>query len=668
MKPDTLSKKITDLENYINSDVELTEEDKAAYDYYLSKLKTASVEERLKFDKKLVEVSTSKIKRDRINNIMPILNRIKRVIETLDVKELKKISILRQELFNSNNINDYENKCLIDIIKEVYDVMYVQDKFIVSEIENLIQMEHTKDNLKLISDKIDMLVNQELINQYKVKLLLIKAENAVKEKNKDSAFDFLHSALEKLDEIEDISVKNTLHVMLAKIRRDINSITEDEPVNNEDVKKAKDALDKAKATLNKEDLQKAMDLINALPESDDKKTLLEEVKLVDEQIKSKDADDALIEKARNLVEIVETTEKSRDFNQAYEAVTGLPEVKERTELSERLLKVCEKNKQRFDELMEKILQSIADDKDVSSDEIVELTDRYQYLNSSYISTIDDNYNRIITVYNNQVQNNYQNNLTKEDINKHSAADMFREMMGGIVNFVAGTKIARNFNKGRLKKLNEKLAKATDDKKKEKIQNKIDRINNIISESDVVSGFRLFKARNKLANKKLKLYKEGLNNSGFKKIDENSDEKMYQTRATNKISKLLTKGLSRKLKDESIKEDKSRVITILDQYLELISSGTYDEKYKEQAIDYLESIKDVTVTSADGSEKTLLSVSEYNGYLDEIQMIDEYRRNNNGMPYHMNNTESNNEVDDVISYYDGDDYKENKRPSRYVKRK
>lgn len=653
MKPDTLSKKITDLENYINSDVELTEEDKAAYDYYLSKLKTASVEERLKFDKKLVEVSTSKIKRDRINNIMPILNRIKRVIETLDVKELKKISILRQELFNSNNINDYENKCLIDIIKEVYDVMYVQDKFIVSEIENLIQMEHTKDNLKLISDKIDMLVNQELINQYKVKLLLIKAENAVKEKNKDSAFDFLHSALEKLDEIEDISVKNTLHVMLAKIRRDINSITEDEPVNNEDVKKAKDALDKAKATLNKEDLQKAMDLINALPESDDKKALLEEVKLIDEQIKSKGADDALIENARNLVEIAERTEKSKDFRNAQSAILNLPDCEAKQELMKRSKELLERNGIKFDKLLENLKTNIADDKDLKEEDITELADRYQYLPSDYIEKIKDDYNRVITVYNNQVQDEYQGSLNKEDFKKHSFFDKFREFMGSIVTFVAGTKIASKVNKGRLKLLNKWKDKTKSEKRKVWYEKRIEKVNKSISDNDVVSGVRLFVARNKLAKKKLKLYKGDVKENDFVVNEDN--KKIYENRATNRISKSLTKGLNRRLKDEEIFKDKKRVITILDQYLELVASGTYDEEYINQAYDYLEKVKNI------------LSDSEYNGYLEELNIILDYRLSNNGIPYHIN-TEGAHEVDDVIRFYDSEDYKNATKESRYIKRK
>lgn len=407
----------------------------------------------------------------------------------------------------------------------------------------------------------------------------------------------------------------------------------------------------AKDKNSKEALDYATSLIKELEDEEIRNDLEAEAASIATEIYDNTEKKYLVKEAERLVEIVENTEKSRDFNHAYKAVTELLEEKERTKLSERLLKVCEKNKQSFDELMEKMLNDIADDKDISKDEIDELTDRYQYLNNSYISTIDDNYDRIITVYNNQVQNDYQKRLTEEDMKKHSITDMFREMMGGIVNFVAGTKIARSFNKGRLKKLNEQLKQTNDDQKKEKIQNKIDKINNIISESDVVSGFKLFVSRNKLAKKKLKLYKEGLENSEFEK----ADEKLYQTRTTNRISKLLTKGLSKKLKDESIIEDKSRVITILDQYLELISSGTYDESYVQDTLNYLEQVKDV------------LSVSEYKGYLDEIQMIDEYRKIK-GIPYHMNNTESNNEVDDVIRYYDSDVYKENMRESRYVKRK
>lgn len=390
-----------------------------------------------------------------------------------------------------------------------------------------------------------------------------------------------------------------------------------------------------------------------------------------------------VEAASKLVQTFEQTENPRDFKRAFDAVNSLPECKEKSALSTRIQEVREKNEHRFNELKKKILKDIDDKKDIIKDEIDELVDRVQYLDDSYMtSDITNDYINIINTYNNQVQNDYQKGLTKKDIKKYSRVDIFVEMLGGIVNFFARTKKAAKVNKNKLKKYKNKLEKyenkldnaktdkkkARYEKKKAKYENKIEKVNKSISEKDIVSNAKLFIAKNKLAKMKPKLYKEGFNNSGFKKVSRNSNEKLYQTRATNKIAEKLSKGLSKRLEDESISKDKSRVITILDQYLELVASGTYDKKYTDQAMDYLEKVKDVTVTSEDGSEKKLLSDSEYIGYKDLIQTIYVYRDENKGMPYHMNNTESSNEVDDVIRYYDSDAYSEAMQKGVYVKGK
>ena len=288
-----------------------------------------------------------------------------------------------------------------------------------------------------------------------------------------------------------------------------------------------------------------------------------------------------------------------------------------------------------------------------------MSDRYQYLPEAYLNqpisddeTIKDDYDRIVTIYNNQVQNEYQESLDEEEFKKYSLQEKFVELFGSVVNFISGTKVVKNFNKKRLERLNKKLAEAETDEEKEKYENKIKKTNKSISDNDVVSGVKLFIARNKLAKKKFKLYKGNVKDSDFVTTEDN--ERVYENKATNNISKSLSKGLSRKLKDESIFEDRNRVITILDQYLELIASGTYDKEYVDEFIEVLRKV----------AAKKAITENEFHGYLEELKIICNYRAYNEYIPYHLDTDE----VDDVIKFYDSDEYKTAKTKPRYIKRK
>lgn len=359
-----------------------------------------------------------------------------------------------------------------------------------------------------------------------------------------------------------------------------------------------------------------------------------------------------IDKARKLVELAEKTQKSKDFYNAKDIVNNLNDGKEKEELNKRIDALEEKNKNIFSSLIDELKQNITDEKPIKKEEIEELSDRYQYLPEAYEQSIKDTYDRIVTIYNNQVQNEYQESLDEKEFKKYSLQEKFVELFGSVVNFVSGTKVAKNFNKKKLERLNKKLTEAKIDEEKEKYENKIKKINKSISDSDVVSGVKLFIARNKLAKKKVKLYKGNVKDSDFVITEDN--EIVYENKVTNNISKLLSKGLSRKLKDESIFEDRNRVITILDQYLELIASGTYDKEYVDEFIEVLRKV----------SAKKAITENEFHGYLEELKIICNYRACNECIPYHLDT----NEVDDVIKFYDSDEYKTAKTKPRYIKRK
>lgn len=358
----------------------------------------------------------------------------------------------------------------------------------------------------------------------------------------------------------------------------------------------------------------------------------------------------LIKEATSLVEQVETTEKSKDFKNAYDAIKLLPDCDVRNELSSRLQKVSEKNESRYFELQNIIIKDINDKKGINKDVLEEFDDRYRYLSKEKCEEAKDNYSKIIEYYNNAVQDEYQQSLEKEDFKKHSLSDKVRELMGSVVTFVAGTKVAKKIKNKRLNKLQEKLDNEENDNKKTRIENKINNIKDSILDNDIVTGVRLFKARNKLAKQKFKLYHDS-DSKNF--VTSETGKALYKTKATDLIGKKLSKGLSKITSDEELKNDRKRVINVLDQYLELTASGTFDED--SQAFDFLEETKDV------------LTESEYNGYLNELLMISNYRYDNDGIPYHINNDETY-EVDNIIKFYDSEDYNNALNKPLYIKGK
>ena len=130
-------------------------------------------------------------------------------------------------------------------------------------------------------------------------------------------------------------------------------------------------------------------------------------------------------------------------------------------------------------------------------------------------------------------------------------------------------------KSKLKRLAKKLDQEdiTSEEKLD-VRDEIEKINNEISASDVISSVKLFNAKNKLSDMKLKLYK---------------GEQLDYSKVTNTISKVLGKGLSKKKDDLDILNNKSRAITVMDQYVELVASGSFSKEDIDAAYDYLDNI-------------------------------------------------------------------------------
>lgn len=274
-----------------------------------------------------------------------------------------------------------------------------------------------------------------------------------------------------------------------------------------------------------------------------------------------------------------------------------------------------------DDNFKDLIYKLKTEKTISSDDIYKLYNSYNNLSKEASSKYKEDYDRIIILYNNQKQEDYQKHLEKNDIKKYTFAEKVTEFLGKPYQLVVSAK------KNILKKLKKKIEKAPNEKRLFELQRKAEKLKRDISSSDVVSSVKLFKARNDLADMKLKLYK---------------GEQLDYSRVTKAISKELNKGLSKKKDDLDILNDKSRAITVMDQYLELVASGSFDINEVNEAYDYLEKIG------------PLLTDSEFNGYLEELNIIYDYR-NLNKIPYHINQIGNKTEVDDIIRYYDSDEY-------------
>lgn len=274
-----------------------------------------------------------------------------------------------------------------------------------------------------------------------------------------------------------------------------------------------------------------------------------------------------------------------------------------------------------DDNFKDLIYKLKTEETISSDDIYKLYNSYNNLSKEASSKYKEDYDRIIILYNNQKQEDYQKHLEKNDIKKYTFAEKVTEFLGKPYQLVVSVK------KNILKKLKKKIEKAPNEKRLFELQRKEEKLKRDISSSDVISSVKLFNARNDLADMKLKLYK---------------GEQLDYSRVTKAISKELNKSLSKKKDDLDILNDKSRAITVMDQYLELVASGSFDVDEVNEAYDYLEKIG------------PLLTDSEFNGYLEELNIIYDYR-NLNKIPYHINQIGNKTEVDDIIRYYDSDEY-------------
>ena len=406
---------------------------------------------------------------------------------------------------------------------------------------------------------------------------------------------------------------------------------DDNPMNDNDKKIAEieELMSKANEENNIDYLNKAREMVKELSSKDDMDKLSMAIDLLEKICQTK-----------NLVSTVVKTEKANDYSKAVNAVNKLSKGSTKNELLDTLDSLVKTNNDKFINLLEESHEVISENKELEEDVVKELVDRYTYIDNETKEKYKEKYRVVITYYNNKVQDDYQKSLTKDDFKKYGFFTKFTELFGWMVRPITKTKAYKKV----LSIFKKKRDKALDDKdveKQDRYNKRVEKMEKRISDGDVVSGVRLFMARNKLAKLKAKLYR--------------GDDVDF-TKPTETISIRLYNGINKVLEDNTLSKDKSRVITVLDQYTDLLASGTnanvlYDEAYK-----YLESVSSV------------LSESEYLAYFNEFQMIENYRNANEDIPYHLDNNNYGSEIDDIIKYYDDHGYDANLRDFDYVRTK
>lgn len=544
---------------------------------------------------------------EKLNSIVTI-DGVKYTIKEAYLKALKE----RKDLINSlnNEQNSKKQMIILDELKYINEVIDTYEEFTLRE-DNINKLfNEYKENNKFkkasyVASYIDQITSyiEKEISKVKEEL---KNQRNISEINNKEELDKIYSLSSSI--INFTNLKSSLKQLLKYNGVNVSSSEDIELLANNLDSYGSKVVNTLYNLIFNHNLN--MNIINDVVYDDlkDEKKLSDDVIVIPEKTKSED------------IIIMPEETKSEDI------IIEPVEVKPVEEIS------IKTNEDNFKDLIYKL----KNDEIINSDDMYKLCDSYNHLSEDVSNYYEEDYNAVVKLYNSQQQNNYQKHLDKNDFKKYSFAEKVTEFLGKPYQLIISIK------KGKLKRLKKKLNQEdiSLDKKLD-VRDKIEEINDEISASDVISSVKLFNARNKLSDMKLKLY---------------NGEQLDYSKVTNTISKELSKGLSKKKNDLDILSNKSRAITIMDQYIELVASGSFETDEVNEAYDYLEKI---------GS---LLTNSEFNGYLEELNIIYGYRSLNK-IPYHLNQIDNKTEVDDIIKYYDSDEYSKsiNKNVS-YIKGK
>lgn len=334
---------------------------------------------------------------------------------------------------------------------------------------------------------------------------------------------------------------------------------------------------------------------------------------------SDDSEEELIEKIENSLNKAEQNYDMAELEIAKDMINKLTDKNNRNKFLRRA-NICE-----FQILVVKNCEKLNKGEDVSYEVIEKAINIFKNFNDkdkqSYSRALDS----LITLYNCKVKYDYQQDVfSNEKPKKYSFLAWISEL-----NPIAWAMNKLRYSKFR--KLYDKMLKRAEKKSNQK---KINKVNEKIGNTCVVNGFRLFKARNKIASLKPKLYRND--------FEMKESKKARAIKKYNDAVDFVTDEMSTKLDDFSNKEcniDNSFAMkNIIMQYIDTVSiSNNYDE-LANKAIDVINNSR------ASGA----ITGAEWIAYMQEVNTIKLYRER-----YEMPYAPDENEIDDMVNYYDSD---------------
>lgn len=364
--------------------------------------------------------------------------------------------------------------------------------------------------------------------------------------------------------------------------------------------------------------------------NDNDNSLEEATKLVE---KSEETKDDALEEATKLVEKAEETKDAEDIKKALETIKKVKDEEERKKLVERIRAIkVDTKKTEFVELLNKINEDIDTNNKVSREDVVSLREKYQELDDVTAGMYSNDVKRITSFYNNQYENKLKSRLDENDIEKHSIKDYIIETIGKPFALLLGTSFVKKINNKRLAKRQEKYDNASEEKK-EKALNKLNKVKKTIGDLAVVSGCRLFKSRNAINKLKPRLYRNELTEKQVGKLAQAQDNFEYR----------MISGLDKKANNTYNLTNKEGILNIFNQYAETMAvANNYEEVYKDAT-----KLLDRITTSEE--TKNILSINEVKAIINQLCIINSYRKNENDAIYEFDYEE----LGDVVKYYDED---------------
>lgn len=541
----------------------------------------------------------------------------------------------------------------------------------------------------------------KITKEEKDKESLVKIAELLKQADEKLDKDKLHSAMDLIDTLDESDELQRLEELAYSISKKIKEAEEKGVIvpAKSDEKATSGEKDERKIIEKKiaiaelhndyEALKSAIEELKKLPEYDGKKEAIDDAERILISFK--------IAKIKELLKKAEEEKSMAILEEASKLINELPASETKTELEKAAVKcaneikeleICKKDKPTPDDLIKKLddlIKELNDKEDLTGeiDNINDMIDLYKKLDNSTKCLYNDKVENIINSYNVQKTKKDQIEIKNdENTPAFSVGEIVTEFFGKIVDPIRRSKLYKNHKRKSVENSTELATKYTEiadasiedakvlaedlgdrylvnsiseiiDKGEDKCKDAIAEVTDYIAEKIdyytkkatnaqkliddqcMVNGPRLFSNINALRKINFKLDKVG-------------SRRYYRIMAH--ISDTLKRVLPRIEKDETVFENKTQIRTILNQYLEILSTSNDIDSDMDSLKHKLSDLK----KAGNITEAVELA------YLNQASSIILYRSSNDFVSYEGNYED----IDDAIKYYDGE-YKTTGLP--YVKK-